>query len=140
MVWSQYVYEATAGLDAPQSDEEELEDDVHLSVEDWQIKYSDELWYMWDMIQQLLKDAFLEHTLMTECDFSDFAEFCSTEHTDDCDFVWLPYEAQLSYIWRHIQEFLEDTGLYNEFMPGATYDHWVRFAFYHTKQNNVSVY
>ena len=51
MVWSQYVYEATAGLDAPQSDEEELEDDVHLSVEDWQIKYSDELWYMWDTVQ-----------------------------------------------------------------------------------------
>jgi len=140
MVWSQYVYEATAGLDAPQSDEEELEDDVHLSVEDWQIKYSDELWYMWDTVQQLLKDAFLEHELMTECDFSDFAEFCYESHEDDCDFVWIPYESQLSYIWRHIQEYLDDTGLYNEIMPGATFDHWVRFAATHSNKKYVTIY
>ena len=140
MVWSQYVYEANANTDAFPSDEDEYDEDVHLTIEDWQIKYSDELWELWGIVEQLIHDAFLEGELMTECTFSEFAEFCSTEHTDDCHFVWIPYESNLSYIWRHIREFLEDTGLYNEFMPGATYDHWVRFAYQHTKQNNVSIY
>lgn len=140
MVWSQYVYEANANTDAFPSDEDEYDEDVHLTIEDWQIKYSDELWELWGIVEQLIHDAFLEGELMTECTFSEFAEFCSTEHTDDCHFVWIPYESNLSYIWRHIREFLEDTGLYNEFMPGATYDHWVRFAYQHTKQNNVCVY
>ena len=140
MVWSQYVYEANANTDALPSDDEEYDEDVHLTIEDWQIKYSDELWELWGIVEQLIHDAFLEGELMTECTFSEFAEFCSTEHTDDCHFVWIPYESNLSYIWRHIQDFLEDTGLYNEFMPGATYDHWVRFAYQHTKQNNVCVY
>ena len=89
MVWSQYVYEATVGYDVIPSDEEEIDDDVHLSVEDWQIKYSDELWELWRRVEQLIHDAFLEHTLMTECTFSDFAEFCYNEHHGDCDFVWI---------------------------------------------------
>ena len=140
MVWSQYVYEATEGFDAEVTDEEEFDDDIHLSVEDWQIKYSDELWYLWDMIQQLIRDAFLEHRLMTECTFSDFAEFCYESHEDDCDFVWIPYEAHLSYIWRHMKEYIEDMGLYGEFMPSASFDHWVRFAAQHTRQNNITIY
>lgn len=140
MVWSQYVYEASEGTDVDVSEEEVFDDDTHLSIEDWQIKYSDELWDLWDMIQELIRDAFLEHTIMTECSMSDFAEFCYFEHDDDCDFVWIPYEAQLSYIWRHIRDRIEDLGLYNEFMPGATYDHWVRFAAQHSRQNNITIY
>jgi len=140
MVWSQYVYEATTGYDVIPSDEEEIEDELHLSVEDWQIKYSDELWALWDIIQQLLRDAFLERSLLNACDFSDFAEFCYNEHSDDCDFVWIPYEFHLSYIWRHIQEYLEDTGLYSEIMVNASFDHWVKFVAQHTTQNNMIVY
>ena len=136
MVWSQYVYEANEGYDVEPSDEEDYEDELHLSIEDWQIKYSDELWALWDMIQQLLRDAFMEHELMTECTFSDFAEFCYETHDDECDFVWIPYEAQLSYIWRHIQECVSDTDI----LSGATFDHWVRFAARHTKQNNITIY
>jgi hypothetical protein len=140
MVWSQYVYEASANTDVIPSDEEDIEDDLHLSIEDWHIKYSDELWALWDIIQQLLKDAYLEHTLLTACDFSDFAEFCYTEHDDDCDYVWIPYEFHLSYIWRRVQECVDDLGMYNEFMSGATFDHWVRFVAHHSIQNNVTVY
>jgi hypothetical protein len=136
MVWSQYVYEANEGYDVEPSDEEDYEDELHLSIEDWQIKYSDELWALWDMIQQLLRDAFMEHELMSDCTFSDFAEFCYETHDDDCDFVWIPYEAQLSYIWRHIQECVSDTDI----LSGATFDHWVRFAARHTKQNNITIY
>jgi len=140
MVWSQYVYEATVGYDVIPSDEEEIDDDVHLSVEDWQIKYSDELWALWDIIQRLLKDAYLEHSLLNNCDFSDFAEFCYNYHDDDCDFVWIPYEFHLSYIWKCMGEYLEDTDLCSEFMVGATFDHWVKFVHQYTKQNNIDVY
>ena len=140
MVWSQYVYEATTGSEVVPSDEEEFEDDVHLSIEDWQIKYSDELWALWDLIQQLLRDAYLEHSLLNTCDFSDFAEFCYNYHNDDCDFVWIPYEFNLSYIWRHIQEYLEDVGIYNEFMLDATFDHWVRFVATHSNKKYITVY
>ena len=136
MVWSQYVYEATTGFETSQaSDDEDFTDETPLNVEDWQVQYSEELWYMWDTMNTLLYDAYIQHTGT----FSDFAEFCYNEHTDDCDFVWIPYESQLSYIWRHIQDFLEDMDLHNEFMYGATFDHWVRFAFQHTGQNNLTI-
>ena len=140
MVYREYFDDIAHRSDVDSSEDEDYNDTVHLNSEDWQTKYSDELWTLWDMIQQLVRDAFLEDTLLTECDFSDFAEFCYEEHTDDCDFIWFPYESTISYIWRHIQDFLEDAGLYNEFMPGATYDHWVRFVAHHSKQNNVTVY
>lgn len=141
MVWSQYVYEASTGYETPPSDEERDEEyELQVNVEDWQTKYSDELWALWDMIQQLIKDAFLEYELMTECTFSDFAEFCYVEHDDDCDFVWIPYESTLSYIWRHIQDFIDICGLHHEFMVDATFDHWVRFAFQHSDKKYVTVY
>ena len=140
MVWSQYVYEATAGYDVIPSDEEEYEDDIHLSIEDWQIKYSDELWDLWDRVQVLIRDAFLEYEIMTECSFSDFADFCYNEHYEDCNFVWIPYESKLSYIWNEIRLFIRECDLQGEFMAGATFDHWVQFAYQHTKQNNVATY
>jgi len=140
MVWSQYVYEATAGFDADPSDEEEFEDDIHLSVEDWQIKYSDELWDLWDIMQELIRDAFLEHNLMTECTFSDFAEFCYNEHNDDSHYIFIPYESTLSYIWGHIQDYIDALGLRGEFMVGATYDNWVRFAVEHTREKSITIY
>jgi len=135
MVWSQYVYEATAGYDVAQSDDdiEECEDDIHLSIDDWEIKYSDELRELWRLIKILISDAFLEHTLMTECSFSDFSEFCYDDHYDDCDFVSSQYESNLSYIWDKIQEFLHDIDFKHEFMRGATFNHWVKFVHEHSK-------
>jgi hypothetical protein len=140
MVWSQYVYEATAGYDVIPSDEDEVDDELHLSIEDWQIKYSGELWALWDLIQGLLKDAYLERSLLTECDFSDFAEFCYNEQYDDCDYVWIPYEHHLSYIWRHVQDYIDDVGMSTEIMVGATFDHWVQFVAEHTCKKYVTVY
>ena len=140
MVWSQYVYEATVGYDAASSDDDEIDEESHLNVEDWQTKYSEELWALWDMVQTLLKDAYLENELMTNCTFTDFVEFCYKEHQDDCHFVWIPYESNLSYIWRHIQDFNDVTGLHTEFMVGATFDHWVRFAHDHSNEKYVTIY
>jgi len=142
MVWSQYVYEATAGYDVTHSDDdiEDCEDDIHLSVDDWEIKHSDELWELWRRIKLLISDAFLEHALMTECSFSDFVEFCYDDHYGDCGFVSSRYESNLSYIWDKIQEFLHDINYQDEFMRGATFNDWVKFAEQHTKQNNITLY
>jgi len=135
MVWSQYVYEATTGYDVAQSDDdiEDCEEDIHPSVDDWEIKHSDELRDLWRCIKILISDAFLEHELMTECSFSDFVEFCYDDHHDDCDFVSSQYESNLTYIWNKIQEFLRDMNRQGEFMRGATFNHWVRFAHDHSK-------
>jgi len=135
MVWSQYVYEATSGYDVAtaSSDEEDYNDEFQLNVEDWQTKYSDELWELWDMVQLLLKDAYIENHLMSKCTFSDFAEFCYNTHDEYCEYVWIPYESQLSYIWRNIQDYIDRAGLHNEFMISATFDHWVRFASQYTE-------
>ena len=53
MVWSQYVYEATAYNDVVGSDDDEYNDDTPLNIEDWEVQYSDELRYMWNMINTL---------------------------------------------------------------------------------------
>ena len=51
MVWNQYVYEATSGNDVDiDSDVELYEDDIELTVEDWEIEYSGELTMMWDTV------------------------------------------------------------------------------------------
>ena len=51
MVWSQYVYEASTGFDHDASDDDEFFDDTPLNIEDWEVKYSDELWHMWNSIR-----------------------------------------------------------------------------------------
>ena len=64
MVWSQYVYEATVGCDTDGSEDDiEIESESHLNIHDWGVEYSDELWYLWDMIKIYLYDAMLENTL-----------------------------------------------------------------------------
>ena len=140
MVWSQYIEDANTGLDVIASDEEHFEDELHLSTEDWQIKYSDELWALWDLVRELIRDAYLEHILLTECDFSDFAEFCYIQHEDSHGYVWSPYETNLAYIWIRMQDYIDDLGLYNEIMTNATFDHWLKFVIRYSRQNNIRIY
>ena len=75
MVWSQYVYEATVGLDA--ADDSGTDDaDAPVAnpptIHDFQDTYSDELWYLFDIINTLIHDAFLEHDLRPR--FDEFVE------------------------------------------------------------------
>jgi hypothetical protein len=122
MVWSQYVYEATMGLDAYMSDEDEYNQDTPLNIEEWEVKYSDELWMMWGTIQTLLYDAIIDHT----CTFTDFVAFCYTEHDD------LPYQVDTSderlfHVWRNIRRIVNTNGLHEEVMRGATFSHFCDF-------------
>ena len=94
MVWSQYVYEATVGLDAAADDSGTDDADAPVAspptIHDFQDTYSDELWYLFDVINTLIHDAFLEHTLRPR--FDEFVELCyyqfeeSTDPYEDCEF------------------------------------------------------
>ena len=132
MVWSQYVYEATTGFETSQaSDDEELIDDTPLNVEDWEVQYSDELWYMWGMMNTLLNDAYIEHTGK----FCDFVEFCYMEHDHSHERNAWEYEEQtkwyeerLSHIWKHLRRVVNQNGHHEEMMRGATFYHFVDYA------------
>lgn len=139
MVWSQYVYEAEVGLDVISSDDDiENEFDSHLNIHDWGVEYSDELWYLWDMIRSYLYDAMLENTLFTNATFTDFEEFCYNEHGDNMSYGMSPYNNELYYIWTKILQYLEETNLQSEFMKNARFEDFVDFVMIHTdNQNNI---
>ena len=125
MVWSQYVYEATTGFDTSQaSDDEDFTDDTPLNVEDWEVQYSDELWYMWGIMNTLLNDAYIEHTGK----FCDFVEFCYMEHDSYHERVTSEHEEKLAYIWKHLRRVVNQNGHHEEMMRGATFYHFVDYA------------
>jgi len=125
MVWSQYVYEATTGFETSQaSDDEDFTDDTPLNVEDWEVQYSDELWYMWGMMNTLLYDAYIEHTGK----FCDFVEFCYMEHDSYHERVTSEHEDKLAYIWRNLRRVVNQNGHHEEMMRGATFYHFVDYA------------
>jgi hypothetical protein len=131
MVWSQYVYEATTGFDNYASDDDDFIDDTPLNIEDWEVEYSDELQYMWNTIRALMYDAHIQHT----GDFNDFVEFCFREHDSDHDRVTWEYQEQtrwfedrLGHIWRHVRRIVNDNGLHEVILRGATFHHFAHFA------------
>ena len=139
MVWSQYVYEATDGFDTDVSaDDDEYQPEFHLNIHDWSLEYSDELWYLWDMINLYIHDAFLENIIFTKCNFVEFTDFCYA-----CDQyplminVNFSYTSQLSYIWDKVKEYLQDVHLAHEILVGATFSDFVAFVMMHSEQNNI---
>jgi hypothetical protein len=132
MVWSQYVYEATAYNDVVGgSDDDEYNDDTPLNIEDWEVQYSDELRYMWNMINTLAYDAHMNHS----GEFCDFVEFCSTEHMPHTERTIWEYEEQsgwyeerLGHIWRNLRRAINENGLHEEMMRGATFNNFAHFA------------
>jgi hypothetical protein len=133
MVWSQYVYEANNGFDHDASDDDEFCEDTPLNIEDWEVEYSEELYRMWNTIQTLLYDASIEHS----GEFCDFVEFCFKEHDSDIGKVatdpW--YEERLYHVWKHVRRTINDNGLHEDMMRGATFEHFLDFA-----KNYMSVY
>jgi hypothetical protein len=120
MVWSQYVYEAATGFDTDISDDDERNENTPLNIEDWEVEYSDELRHMWNTIRTLLYDAGLQYS----GEFADFVEFCYIEH-DTCEIL---EEEQIFHdIWRKIRRIINDNGLHEEMMRGATFYHFVVF-------------
>jgi len=122
MVWSQYVYEANAGMDAHASDDDEWNDDTPLNIEDWEVKYSEELWMMWGTMCTLLYDAVVDHT----CTFTDFVAFCYVEH-DEHRGGTDTYDETLLHIWKYLRRIVNANGLHEEFMRGATFAHFCTF-------------
>lgn len=138
MVWSQYVYEATTGLDTYASDDEEINDDTPLNMHDWEVKYSDELTMFWNMTRTLLEDAGITYS----GDYWDFVEFCFTEHDGTMTRVTWEYQEQtiwfeerLSHIWRNLRRSVMENGLYEEMLRGANVYDFMDFA-----KNSIGVY
>ena len=142
MVWSQYIEDGNFDLDVELNEHGEVieDDDTHLTIHDWESKYSDELWDLWDLMTILLRDAWLERSVFNNGQFEDFMEFCYSEHRDDPLYLHCPTSPQLYYIWTKIQECIEDMHMKEHFMVGATFDHFLDFIASHTTQNNVYIY
>jgi hypothetical protein len=125
MVWGQYVDEASNGFEPDVSDDDEFNDEyTPLNIEDWEVEYSDELWHMWNTIRTLLDDAHVEST----GEFCDFVEFCYDEHDSYHDRVACEDEELLHYIWKRLRRIINDNGLHEEMMRGATFYHFVEYA------------
>jgi hypothetical protein len=124
MVWSQYVFEATTGFDTYASDDDDFNDNTPLSIEDWEVEYSDELRMMWNTIRTLMYDAHIEHS----GEFCDFVEFCYLEHDPYHERETCEFDDELQHIWRNIRRIVNNNGLHEEMLRGATLYHFVDFA------------
>tara|TARA_Y100000356_G_scaffold54742_1_gene44146 strand:+ start:16 stop:432 length:417 start_codon:yes stop_codon:yes gene_type:complete len=130
MVWNQYVFEATTGYESDNySDDEFNEEVIEQSVEDWEIEFSDELHFMWNVLQTLLYDAHIEHSGK----FCDFVEFCYLEHDEIPRVTWEYqeqtnwYEERINHIWKTIKRFIRGNGLRVEIMRGASFNNFVHY-------------
>jgi len=131
MVWSQYVYEASTGFEHDASDDDEFIENTPLNIEDWEIEYSDELWHMWNTIRTLMDDTGIIHSGK----FCDFVEFCYKEHDSYHERVAWEYEEQtrwfeerFAHIWRNLRRIVNDNGLHEEMMRGASLNHFADFV------------
>lgn len=142
MVWSQYIEDGNYDLDVELNEHGEVieDDEDHMTIHDWESKYSDELWELWDMMSTLIHDAWLERTVFNAGNFNDFVEFCYKEHSESPMYVYCPVISNISYIWRKIQECMDDMNVKHIFMVGATLDHFLDFIGTHTSQNNIHIY
>lgn len=138
MVWSQYVWEASAGFDPDASDDDDAREDAPLNIEDWEVEYSDELTRMWNTVQLLLYDAGIQHSGR----FVDFVEFCHAEHEHGTvpratweyqeQTAW--FEERLAHVWRKVRQAVNDNHLHEEMMRGATFNTFANFC-----KNNMNI-
>jgi hypothetical protein len=119
MVWSQYVYEATTGLDTYVSDDDEYQD-IPPDIEDWEVKYSEQLWMMWGTFETLMYDAMMD----SKCTFTDFVAFCYDEHDEMNVPEGIDANDQMYHIWKNIRRIINANGLHEEMMRGATFYHF----------------
>lgn len=139
MVWNQYVYEATTGNDVEvDSDGEFIDDESEQSITEWEDIYSEELTFMWGVINTLLYDAEINHS----GNFTDFVEFCYDEHDtelrrttweDEEQTIW--YEERLTHIWSSLRRLIYNNRLDGEMMRGATFTDFTDYM-----KNYMSVY
>ena len=138
MVWNQYVFEANNGYEYENESEDEYNEDIiEQTIEDWEIEFSDELHFMWNILRTLLYDARIEHTGR----FCDFVEFCHLEHEEIPRVTWEYqeqtkwYEERITHIWGYIKRFIRGNGLRVEMMRGASFNN-----FAHYMKNSMCIY
>ena len=125
MVWHQYVWEATVGTEAHLSDDENDQDTSPLSFEDWELQYTDVLRMMWNTTRTLLYDAHITYS----GDINDFSRFCYTEHDPQDKMVCSEYqETRMMHVWKNIRRIVDDNGLHEEFLRGATFWNFMEFS------------
>jgi hypothetical protein len=142
MVWSQYIEDGNYDLDVELNEHGDVIDDEEdqMTIHDWESKYSDELWELWDIMNLLIRDAWLENHVFNAGNFNDFMEFCYKEHDESPMYLYCPVIPNISYIWKKLQESIEDMNMKHTFMIGATLDHFLDFIGAHTSQNNIRIY
>ena len=119
MVWHQYVWEATVGTEAYMSDDDDQET-TPLSFEDWELQYDDVLRMMWNTMRTLFYDAHIT----SYGTLNDFSRFCYTEH----DPIDTRVDPRLLHVWQNIRRIVNDNGLHEELMRGATFGNFVCFC------------
>lgn len=139
MVWSQYVYEANVGLDTYASDDDDCNDDTPLTIDDWEVKYSDELWMIWNTVRTILHDMYLDNTLLTECRFTDFVAFCYAVHDSCQEHPEIQYEDEILHVWKSIRRVIHVNGLHEEMMRGANYHQFVTFVVEYSRKKYICV-
>jgi hypothetical protein len=104
MVWSQYLYEGTYGLDVDEqiSDEDSTDPSLNSTVHGYYDEFNDELWLLFDHLQILLYDG----VLRSDIQFDDFVDFCFYEEDD----TFFEEDERLAYVWDRLKR-LDEWGL-----------------------------
>ena len=127
MVWHQYVWEATTGNEVDGSDEEH--DSLYqepLHIDDWIDFNSDELEYLWAILQEYMDDA--GSCPFPKMRFEDFARFCH----DPPMFIegvfhsayWIDtHSDELGYMWKLLRR------TKSQFIHRTTYESFTQFCY-----------
>lgn len=96
MVWSPFIDDTSPVADTPSSDDDGHHtdsEDTLLNIHTFYDAYSDDLWFLYDTLKQLIHDAFREHEFH-DLEFHDWLEFCfhdseRLKHTTiDMSYMW----------------------------------------------------
>jgi hypothetical protein len=106
-----------------------------LNIELWKPEYSEEIEMLWDSLQTLMSDVMVVRGNMQTpkminhtCTFEDFVTFCHSEHTVHAHrSATLDIEEKLFHIWRNLRRIMNNHGLHDKIMRGASFYHFCKF-------------
>ena len=116
-----------------------------LSTRNMAIQESTKIKMLWDSMQTLMSDVMVVRGNMQKpkminhaCTFEDFVTFCHSEHTVHARYFPEPYftnrqistlniEEKLFLIWRNLRRIMNNHGLHDKIMRGASFYHFCKF-------------
>jgi len=125
MVWSQYVWEASTGTEADLSDDDDRVHDEPLHIDDWIDYNSDELEYLWAILQEYMYDA--GRCPIPKMRFEDFARFCHdpqpvyTGRVFDVEYWIDVHGEELGHMWKMLRR--------TSFLHRTTYETFSYFCY-----------